>query len=990
MPLCHANGSTVFMEFSLSTVEIEGRPTVLSIGKDVTEQVRTSDALTAAEAKYRTLIERIPDAIWTCTADGTLTFITRNVSKILGYTAEEMMGETLEARVSWVHPDDRVRMRHSFREHLDHGIPFDIEYRHQRKDEKWIWVRSRGTATYELNGVRYVEGMLSDITERKQLEDSFRQAQKMEAVGQLTGGIAHDFNNLLSTILVNSHFLLTDLAVNDPRRADAEAIKAAADRAAGLTRQLLAFSRKQVLEPTILNLNSAVKDLEKMLCRLIGEDIEFLVIPAADLGSTRVDLSQLEQVVMNLVVNSRDAMPAGGKLLMETANVQLDELYVANHAGATPGNYVMLAVSDTGCGMDEATRRRIFEPFFTTKALGKGTGLGMSTCYGIVKQSGGYITVYSEPGHGTVVKVYLPRVDDRPALVTKKSISRSLEGRETILLIEDDSQVRAGASRILKGHGYAVLDASAGDLPMGLRQRLSLAVAVLHEPQILILDEPTSGVDPVARDSFWELLIDLSRKQGVTIFVTTHFMNEGMRCDRISLMNAGKVLACDAPDKLIQDRGAKSLEEAFIAYMEDSIAEAAATRQSTEKAPSDQPALEPSSETPREEPAAAPPQHVEQSSMALRIGRTLAYAHNETAQILRDPIRLAFAFVGSALLMLVFGFGITTDVEHIRYASLDYDQSPESRAYLDQFASAHRYFTGTQPATSAGDALKRLQSDDVSVVIEIPPNFGQDFRRGSNPEVLAQVDGAMTFRGDTVEQYVQGVNARALKDPSTGLFTEPAKYTADIEERYLYNPTFQSIYSIVPSVPALLLLLIPAILMTVSIVREKELGSIINFYVTPTARLEYLVGKQIPYVAIGMLNFFILTALALIVFNVPIKGSFLMLTLCTLLYVIATTGIGMVTSTFTSSQVAAVFVTAILTIIPTIQFSGLLQPVSTLEGNAARIGAIWPASYYMHSSLGAYTKGLTANLMLGDIVFLMCCIPVLMIISLIGLKKQER
>lgn len=462
VPLRHANGSTVSMEFSLSTVEIEGRPTVLSIGKDVTEQVRTSDALTAAEAKYRTLIERIPDAIWTCTADGTLTFITRNVSKILGYTAEEMMRETLEARVSWVHPDDQVRMQRSFREHVDHGIPFDIEYRHQRKDEKWIWVRSRGTATFELNGVRYVEGMLSDITERKQLEDSFRQAQKMEAVGQLTGGIAHDFNNLLSTILVNSHFLLTDLAVNDPRRADAEAIKAAADRAAGLTRQLLAFSRKQVLEPTILNLNSAVKDLEKMLCRLIGEDIEFLVIPAADLGSTRVDLSQLEQVVMNLVVNARDAMPAGGKLLMETANVQLDELYVANHAGATPGNYVMLAVSDTGCGMDEATRRRVFEPFFTTKALGKGTGLGMSTCYGIVKQSGGYITVYSEPGHGTVVKVYLPRVDDRPALVTKKSISRSLEGRETILLIEDDPQVRAGASRILKGHGYVVLDASDG------------------------------------------------------------------------------------------------------------------------------------------------------------------------------------------------------------------------------------------------------------------------------------------------------------------------------------------------------------------------------------------------------------------------------------------------------------------------------------------------------------------------------------------------
>jgi ribosome-dependent ATPase len=254
---------------------------------------------------------------------------------------------------------------------------------------------------------------------------------------------------------------------------------------------------------------------------------------------------------------------------------------------------------------------------------------------------------------------------------------------------------------------------------------------------------------------------------------------------------------------------------------------------------------------------------------------------------------------------------------------------------------------------------------------------------------VAQVDGAMTFRGDTVAQYVQGVTSTMLQDPSSGL-GEPQKYTAEIEERYVYNPTFESIYSIVPSVPALLLLLIPAILMTVSIVREKELGSMINFYVTPTGRLEYLIGKQLPYVAIGMINFFILTALALIVFGVPIKGSFLMLTFCTLLYVMATTGIGMVTSTFTSSQVAAVFVTAILTIVPTIQFSGLLQPVSTLEGNAGRLGAIWPAAYYMHSSLGAYTKGIGPALMMGDILFLACCIPVLLAISFLGLKKQEK
>jgi ribosome-dependent ATPase len=375
----------------------------------------------------------------------------------------------------------------------------------------------------------------------------------------------------------------------------------------------------------------------------------------------------------------------------------------------------------------------------------------------------------------------------------------------------------------------------------------------------------------------------------------------------------------------------------------------------------------------------------------MRVGRAWAYAHNETMQILRDPIRLAFAFVGSALLALVFGFGITTDVERIRYASFDLDRSPESRGYLEQFAGSPRYFHHTPAVLSAEEGLRRLQSDDVSVVLEIPPMFGRDFRRGSGPEVLAQVDGAMTFRADTVAQYVEGVHATTLRDPSLGLITPAVKKDkVDIENRFMYNPTFESVYSIVPSVPALLLLLIPAILMTVSIVREKELGSIINFYVTPTGRLEYLLGKQLPYVAIGMLNFFIVTALAITVFAVPIKGSFLMLTLCTLLYVMATTALGMVTSTFTKSQVAAVFVTAILTIVPTIQFSGLLQPVSTLQGNAAIVGSIWPATYYMHSSLGAFTKGLGPRLLLGDILYMLVCIPILLAISLVGLKKQER
>lgn len=525
------------------------------------------------------------------------------------------------------------------------------------------------------------------------------------------------------------------------------------------------------------------------------------------------------------------------------------------------------------------------------------------------------------------------------------------------------------------------LDSLAESLPMGLRQRLSLAVAVLHEPKILILDEPTSGVDPVARDSFWELLIELSRKQGVTIFITTHFMNEGMRCDRISLMNAGKVLACDAPRKLIEARGASTLEDAFIGYMEDAAAEGAAETQGRKKAP----AAAVETAQPASSPAAEKP-----TGFRLRLARLLAYARNETMQILRDPVRLIFSFAGSALLMLVFGFGVTSDVENIRFAAYDLDQSPESRAYIEQFTASRPYFLRTPPARSAQESLERLQADDVSVVIEIPPNFGRDLRKGNGPDVLAEVDAAMTYRGETVAQYVQGVHNLMLQNPANGLQVEPMKDTAQFEERYMYNPTFESVYAMVPSIPALLLVLILAILMAVSIVREKELGSMINFYVTPTGRLEYLLGKQLPYIVIGMINFFILAAMALFVFNVPVKGSFLLLTLATLLYVTTTTGIGMVISTFTTSQVAAVFVTAILTVTPTIQFSGLLQPVSTLMGRAKTIGLIWPTTYYMHSSVGAYTKGLSPSLMLQDIVFLAACIPVLWLFSMLGLRKQEK
>jgi ribosome-dependent ATPase len=372
------------------------------------------------------------------------------------------------------------------------------------------------------------------------------------------------------------------------------------------------------------------------------------------------------------------------------------------------------------------------------------------------------------------------------------------------------------------------------------------------------------------------------------------------------------------------------------------------------------------------------------------LGRCQAYAVNETMQILRDPLRLVFASLGTAILMLVCGFGISTDVEHVRYAALDLDRSPASRRYLEQFTSAHRYFTPTSPARSDQDALERLQSDDVSLVLEIPPSFGRDLRRGSEPEVLAQVDGAMILRGDTISGYVDEVHRETLLDPWSGLPTTHKPPQLPIQERYMYNPTFESIYSIVPNVPAILLLLFTSILMSIAIVREKELGSIVNFYVTPTGKLEYLLGKQLPYIVIGMINFFILAIMSLLIFNVPVKGSFLTLTLCTLVYMVVTTGLGMVTSTFTRSQMAAVIVTSILTIVPSVSFSGLMQPVSTLTGAAKLIGSTWPAAFYMDASLGAYTKGLGPRLLARDILSLACWIPLLLGASVIGLRKQEK
>jgi two-component system, cell cycle sensor histidine kinase and response regulator CckA len=459
VPLTRLDGATVYLDFAISTARIGGRALMFAIGRDVTGRFLAAQALAVAEEKYRSLVERLPDVVMTNT-EGRCTFVTSNVFGLTGFRALEVSGMALSDWRERVHPSDEQTYAEAYRRQVAAGAErtFDLEYRWRRKDDRWVWLHQRLIAVYERGGVTFSDSLLTDVTERRRLEESLRQAQKMEAIGQLTGGIAHDFNNILATILANSQFLLDALGEGDVRLQDAQEIKLAAERAAALTRQLLAFSRRQVLELRVTDLNQVVTGVERMLRRLLGEDIELTVRLCPKLGSAQVDPVQLEQVLLNLAVNARDAMPRGGELTIETSNAELEVERQTSHGSLRAGSYVLVSVSDTGTGMDEATQRHIFEPFFTTKERGKGTGLGLATSHGIVAQSGGSFSVQSEPGRGSTFGFYLPRVSTEPE---RELAAEPLErdGSELILLVEDDRPLRAAVQRMLVNRGYRVLSA---------------------------------------------------------------------------------------------------------------------------------------------------------------------------------------------------------------------------------------------------------------------------------------------------------------------------------------------------------------------------------------------------------------------------------------------------------------------------------------------------------------------------------------------------
>ncbi|MFA5901020.1 MAG: ribosome-associated ATPase/putative transporter RbbA [Hyphomicrobium sp.] len=559
------------------------------------------------------------------------------------------------------------------------------------------------------------------------------------------------------------------------------------------------------------------------------------------------------------------------------------------------------------------------------------------------------------------------------------SLYTELSVRQNLVLHARLFHVPAGAmqarvAEMLARFGLeAVADSMPDALSLGMRQRLQLAVAVIHSPEMLILDEPTSGVDPVARDNFWALLIELSRKDGVTIFISTHFVNEAERCDRISLMHAGRILAIGAPSELREARGAETLSEAFIDYLEDADGSEDAVEEKSEAAFA-------KTEAKKFE------RHSDERFSPARIW---AFARREALELVRDPIRIAFALLGPVILLVTMAYGISFDLEDVRYAILDRDQSQES-ATLGEAFSASRYFSEQPKLNSEGDIDERMRSGDIKVAIAVPPHFGRDLLRSHAPEIGIWVDGADTFRAETARGYVQGVINNYLEDLSrreTG--SVPLLTPADIEVRFRYNQAFLSIYAISPGVLMMMLIMFCTMLTALGIVREKELGSIINLYAAPASKLEFLLGKQLPYIGIGAISFAMLTTMIVLVFRVPMTGSFLALASGAVLFVGAATSFGLVISTFVRSQIAAIFGSAIIVTIPTVNFSGMMYPVSSLEGGARLIGTLFPSLYFQRISAGVFNKGLGFSELYADHLALAAFCVVFIGAATLLLRKQE-
>ena len=611
--------------------------------------------------------------------------------------------------------------------------------------------------------------------------------------------------------------------------------------------------------------------------------------------------------------------------------------------------------------------------FLGSNGCGKSTTMKMLT--GLLPQTSGEAWLLGSPlvANDINTRYRVGYMSQSFSLYTELTVRQNLTLHAKLFKVASkilNSRVDEMLNRFALSHHQHSLP---NDLPLGIRQRLSLAVAMVHKPEVLILDEPTSGVDPVARDNFWQLLISLARKDGVTIFISTHFMNEAVRCDRISLMHAGEVLVTDTPQAIKASKSADTLEQAFIDYLVEAQTPENQTQNTEQSAPEGVSADK-----------ATPP-----NKRAKGLRRLLSYASRETLELIRDPIRLTMSFLGSMVLMVVIGYGITMDVDDLSYAVFDRDQTSTSLNYRNAL-SGSRYFNEQPVITSYADMDRRMKSGELSLAVEIPPEFSQKLHKGEQVEIGAWIDGAMPSRAETIQGYVTGIHLKWLLQQASQASQVQSTSSINVESRYLYNPDVQSLVAIVPAVMPMLLLMIPALLTSLAVVREKELGSIINLYVTPVTRIEFLLGKQLPYIATSFVSFLLLVAMAVGLFDVPLKGDMLVLCIITLLFVTFSTSFGLLASVFTNSQIAAILLTTIGTMVPAVQFAGMITPVSALEGAGRLIGELHPISYFLTASRGIFSKGLGFGTLDFAVFAIAISIPITLWLATVLLRKQER
>ncbi len=576
------------------------------------------------------------------------------------------------------------------------------------------------------------------------------------------------------------------------------------------------------------------------------------------------------------------------------------------------------------------------------------------------------------------------------SLYTELSVRQNLELHARLYQLEGERGQQAVEEMLVQFELKEVEHTQPESLSLGMRQRLQLAAACLHHPEVLILDEPTSGVDPAARDMFWQHLLKLSREDKITIFVSTHFMNEASRCDRISFMHRGRVLGVGTPQELTDNKQAPNLEEAFVQYLIDDEKETnpESNSDSSKQADSD------SHEALAQLGALKADSNTYSSK---NITKTFMYwfstvwtfASREGKELFRDKIRLFFAVAGPLILMIMTGWSISFDVNNLPFTVLDQDQSVQSRQ-LEEYFSGSEYFVPIPPVHSIDEAQQVLKNSDARLVIDIPPDFGRDLVSLRQPEVSFYIDGSLPFISENMEGYIGGIMTLYITDriKESGLPVDLSP-SAALMPRFMYNQDFKSINAVVPSLFMLILMLIPAMMTALGVVREREIGSISNLYSSPASVAQYLLGKQLPYVAIGLLNYVLLVLMALFIFKVPLKGSFTAMSFGALLLVYVSTGLGLLVSSFVRSQVAALFVTAIVTLIPTINYSGLLYPLSSMNTMAHTLGVSFPASWYQRISIGGFTKGLGWSSFMSEYLVLMLFALVYITLACIFLKKQE-